>query len=345
MSYIIESSIVASFLVGVILLLRLLLKNHMKKSMIYYLWFILIIKLIIPFGPESKLSIFNLVNFSSRYEGSSLIIDSNIQENNQSTNQQIPNDKINNNISTDFNSPVNNTVNENSIKSNNFNYKELMFYGWLSVAFILILRGLIAYLKLHLSIKKEYLQYKNYDIDIDFSKEKKSLSINKNIGIRITNEINSPSLCGIVKPKILIPLNIVNAVNENEIKYIIMHELCHYKRKDILITWLTSIIKAIHWFNPIIYFGFNIMRSDCEAACDEMVLTKIEDKENLNYGNTIINVLQLIHSKTPIPGTTSMITDKKRLKERIKNIAENKKFGFRTMLAGILVIAILAIVL
>lgn len=347
MSYIIESSIAASFLVGIILLIRLLLKNHMKKSIIYYLWFILLIKLIIPFGPESKLSVFNLVNIRSIEESNNSIIDSNTQVNNRDTIQTITNDKINNDISTDFNSPIYNTVNDlvndNSIKGNNFNYKEVMFYAWLSVVSILILRGLIAYLKLYLSIKKEYLQYKNYDIDIDISKEKKFLSINRNIEIRITNEINSPSLCGIIKPKILIPLNVVSSVNEKEMKYIIMHELCHYKRKDILVTWITSIIKAIHWFNPIIYLGFNIMRSDCEAACDEMVLTNLGKEENLKYGNTIINVLQLIHSKNSIPGTTSMITDKKRLKDRIKNIAENKKFGFRTIIAGIVVIVILAI--
>lgn len=345
MSYIIESSMVATFLIGVILLIRLLLKNNMKKSIIYYLWFIVLIKLIFPFGPESKLSLFNLVNVSSIEESNNLIIDSNTQVNNQDTIQLIPNDTINNDISTDFNSPTNNIVNDNNKQSKNFTYKEIIFYLWISVASILILRGLIAYLKLHLSIKKEYLQYKNYDMDIDTSKEMKSLSINKNIEIRVTNEINSPSLCGIIKPKILIPLKVVTSVNEKEMKYIIMHELCHYKRKDILVTWITSIVKAIHWFNPIIYLGLNIMGSDCEAACDEMVLTKIGEKENINYGNTIINVLQLIHSKTSIPGTTSMITDKKRLKDRIKNIAENKKFGFKTMLSGISVIVILAIAL
>ncbi|VYU38838.1 hypothetical protein [Clostridium tertium] len=345
MSYIIESSIVASFLIGIILLIRLLLKNHMKKSIIYYLWFILLIKLIIPFGPESKLSLFNLVNVNSIEESNNSIINSNTQVNNQDTIQRIPNDEINNYISTDFNSPANNIVNDNNKQSNNFTYKEIIFYLWISVASILILRVLISYLKLHLSIKKEYIEYKNYDVDIDITKEKKILSINRNIEIRVTNEINSPSLCGIIKPKILIPLKVVTSVSEKEMKYIITHELCHYKRKDILVTWITSIIKAIHWLNPIIYIGFNIMRSDCEAACDEMVLTKIGEEENLNYGNTIINVLQLIHSKRPIPGTTSMITDKKRLKDRIKNIAENKKFGFRTMLVGILVIFILAIAL
>lgn len=343
MNYIIESSIAASFLAGIILLIRLLLKNHMKKSIIYYLWFILLIKLIIPFGPESKLSVFNLVNVSPIEESNNSIIDSNTQVNNQNIIQTIPNDETNNDISTDFNSPVNNIVNDNNRQSNNFTYKSIIFYLWISVASILILRGIIAYLKLHLSIKKEYIEYKNYDIDIDISNEKKSLSINRSIEVRVTNEINSPSLCGIIKPKILIPLKVVSLVNEKEMKYIIMHELCHYKRKDILVTWLTSIIKAIHWFNPIIYLGLNIMRSDCEAACDEMVLINLDKEENLNYGNTIINVLQLIHSKNPIPGTTSMITDKKRLKDRIKNISENKKFGFRTIIAGIVVIAILAI--
>ena len=152
MSYIIESSIAASFLVGIILLIRLLLKNHMKKSIIYYLWFILLIKLIIPFGPESKLSVFNLVNVSPIEESNNSIIDSNTQVNNQDIIQTIPNDETNNDISTDFNSPVNNIVNDNNKQSNNFTYKEIIFYLWISVASILILRGIIAYLKLHLSI-------------------------------------------------------------------------------------------------------------------------------------------------------------------------------------------------
>ena len=348
MSYIIESSIIGSVLVGFILLIRFLIKDYMKKSIIYYLWFILIIKLLIPFGPESKLSLFNLINITSNEETN--LVSNNYKLLNEELSSN-PSNIINSTIDNDINSHLDNEIitndpNEDSINKDNinFSYKEVLFVIWIIGVVIITAKILISYLKLKLNINKEYKEYKNYDLDIDISKEIKFLSIKRNIEVRITNEINSPSLCGIINPKILIPLNMINNINKDEMKYIIMHELFHYKRKDIIVSWLTSIVRTIHWFNPIILFGLSTMRSDCESACDEMVLSKLDDNENIKYGNTIINVLHLINSKNTVPGTTSMVTNKRRLKDRIKSIAENKKFGSKTIFLGVIAIAILAVV-
>lgn len=348
MSYIIESSVIGSILVGLILLIRGLIKDHMKKSIIYYLWFILIIKLLIPFGPESKLSLFNLINISSNEE-------TNLVSNNYKllNKELISNSSniINSTIDSDINSHLDNEIitndlNEDSITKDNinFSYKEALFVIWIIGAVIITAKILISYLKLKLNINKEYKEYKNYDLDIDISKEMKFLSIKRNIEVRITNEINSPSLCGIINPNILFPLNMISNLNKDEMRYIILHELCHYKRKDILVSWLTSIVRTIYWFNPIILFGLSTMRSDCESACDEMVLSKLSDKENIKYGNTILNVLHLINIKNTVPGTTSMVINKRRLKDRIKFIAENKKFGRKTLVFGVLVIVIIAMI-
>lgn len=347
MSFIIESSIVGSILVGLILLIRLLLKEHMKKSIIYYLWFILIIKLLVPFGPESKLSLFNLINIISKEE-------TNLSVNSyNSLNKEVKNN-ISNIINSSednkvyLNTESNNTISTNEVENNlkeeniKFSYKEILFIIWIIGVIIITSKILISYFKFKLKISKEYKEYKNYDLKIDINKEREILNINKNIQVRITNEINSPSLCGIVNPKILIPLNMVNNLDNEEMRYIILHELCHYKRKDVLISWLGYIAKTIHWFNPIIYIGLNTMTYDCEAACDEMVLSKLNDKENLKYGNTILNVLHLINIRSTVPGTTSMVTNKKRLKDRIKFIAENKKFNYKTILLGSIAIVILS---
>lgn len=350
MNFIIESSIVGSILVGLILLIRLLLKEHMKKSIIYYLWFILIIKLLIPFGPESKFSLFNLISITSKEE-------TNLSVNNY----KLQNEELNNNISNIVNSPAdnkvdlntesNNLISNNEVNNNlkeeniNFLYKEILFIIWGIGVIIITSKILISYLKLKLKISKEYREYKNYDLKIDISKEREILNINKNIQVRITNEINSPSLCGIINPKILIPLNMVNNLDNEEMRYIILHELCHYKRKDVVISWLGYIAKTIHWFNPIIYIGLNTMTYDCEAACDEMVLSKLSNEENVKYGNTILNVLHLINIRSTVPGTTSMVTNKKSLKDRIKFIAENKKFTYKTAILGAIAIVILSAVL
>ncbi|MGG7057782.1 M56 family metallopeptidase [Clostridium tertium] len=351
MSYIIESSIVGSLLVGAILLIRLLIKEHMKKSIIYYLWFILIIKLLIPFGPESNLSLFNLINIKSKEETNLLV-----------NNYKLPNEEISSDISNlislpldnriDLNTEDNNIISNNENEENNeteknikFSYKELLFVIWIVGIIVITFRILISYLKLKLSISKEYKKYRNYNFNIDIIRERKTLNIKRNIEIRITNEINTPSLCGVLKPKILIPLNMISNINKEDIRYIILHELCHYKRKDVLVLWLAYITKTIHWFNPIIHLGVNIMRYDCESACDEMVLSNLNDKENIKYGNTILNVLNLINIKNSVPGTTSMVTNKKRLRVRIKFIAENKRYSFKTLVFGVLAIAILSIII
>ncbi|MBD7916408.1 hypothetical protein H9660_14790, partial [Clostridium sp. Sa3CUN1] len=95
MSFVIESSIVGSILVGLILLIRLILKQHMKKSIIYYLWFILIIKLLVPFGPESKISLFNLINITSKEETNLLV-----------NNYKLPKEEVNYSISNIITSSV-----------------------------------------------------------------------------------------------------------------------------------------------------------------------------------------------------------------------------------------------
>lgn len=339
--YILKTSLVGIILVILILILRMILKNHMKKSIIYYIWIILILKLLIPFAPESNFSIFNIVSTLSKEE-TNLVVQ-NIQK---STINYINN--ISNiptiNLPTQNNEITNNSTentNENKINSS-IKLKEMLNIIWLVGVSIILFKSIISYIKLKINLLKEYKQYKNYGFNINIKEELNFLSINKEIRVIVTNEISSPSLCGIINPKILIPLRLVNYIDNKEIRYIIIHELCHYKRKDILVAWISLLVRSIHWFNPIIHLGINIMRSDCEEACDEMVLSKLDESENIYYGNTIINVLQFINVKNIIPGTTSMINDKKRLKDRIKAIAQNKKFGVKTLILGSLVIIILA---
>ena len=86
------------------------------------------------------------------------------------------------------------------------------------------------------------------------------------------------------------------------------------------------------------------MKEDLEIACDDMVISKLNKKETLHYGYTIINVLRYVKNNKNILGTTSMISNKKRLKERIKMISENKKFNIRKIIIGLILVLVLGFV-
>ncbi|MGL5084841.1 MAG: M56 family metallopeptidase, partial [Clostridium sp.] len=146
---------------------------------------------------------------------------------------------------------------------------------------------------------------------------------------------------GIINPKIVLPLKVVENSSSEELKYILLHELCHYKRKDIIMAWVITLVKIIYWFNPIIIVALNIMRKDCETSCDEMVINYLEKNENIKYGNTILNVIKYVNDEKYIAGTTTMVNNKKDLKERITNIAKNKKLGIKTIIGGALIILVI----
>ena len=346
--YLLETSIIGSFLVLIILLLRFIFKNKIKKSIIYCLWIILIIKLLIPIGPESKLSIFNLANIKNlNYETvNNVDINNNILSENNESNEintviQEENTSTNEEINNNSNIKINSNEETTELKKkNNNSLEKVLFLIWISVTAIMLLSKLVIYIRVKTSINNEYKNNLNYKYNIDISKELKLLNIKRNIKVIVTDKSITPSLIGIINPKILIPKMILNDIEENQLRYIILHELCHYKRKDIFILWLSIFASSINWFNPIINLGMKIMKEDCELACDEMVLDNIKDSEKIYYGKTIINIIEAISIKNNMIGTTSIITSKKSIKERIKLIAKNKKFNFKNIILGIVIIIV-----
>lgn len=346
--YLLETSIIGSFLVLIILFLRFIFKNKIKKSIVYYLWIILIIKLLIPIGPESKLSIFNLANIKNlNYQTvNNVDINNNILSQNNESNEmnnviQKENTSTNKEINKNSNIKINSNKETTELKKKNKNNLEkVLFLIWIIGTSIILLLKLMIYIRFKKSINNEYKNNLNYKYNIDISKELKLLNIKKNIKVIVTDKSITPSLIGIINPKILIPKIILKDTEENELRYIILHELCHYKRKDIFILWLSIFASSINWFNPIINLGMKIMKEDCELACDEMVLDNIEDSEKIYYGKTIINIIEAISIKNKMIGTTSIITSKKSIKERIKLIAKNKKFNFKNIILGIVIIIV-----
>ena len=330
-----------SFLVLVILVVRKLMKKQMKKSFTYYIWLVLLIKILLPFGIESSISIYNLVPDKLSGESTETTF---IENNKEFSNLEDKNIK-NNSVDTYNNAEV--LLEDNNISNENYNFKimnienikRFLVILWASMAAFLILKNLITYIIFKNKISRE--QDDNFDMNNYLNEGKTLLNINKNIKIKVSNKVKSPILIGELKPYIVIPHNLISTLEDKEIKYIILHELSHYKRKDILIVWLSKLVEIFQFFNPIIYLGLKIMREDCEEACDEYVLSKLDKGENKTYGNTIIKVVENININNNLVGTTAMASNKKKIKDRIKSIAENKTFGFKTLLLGIVIIIVL----
>ena len=118
---------------------------------------------------------------------------------------------------------------------------------------------------------------------------KKELKIKRRIKIRMSPDIQSPMLVGVLFPVIYIPCREIP--NEN-MRMVFLHELTHYKRKDLLIKWLSLFVNAVHWFNPLAYLLCANLSESCEVSCDMAVTRNMSEREQKIYMKTILDLVE-----------------------------------------------------
>ena len=316
--YTLSATIYGSIAGIVILVIKVLMKNKLNKKYAYLLWMILIIKLVMPFGPESSFSLFNQIPIK---------INSQVNMNNSSNiNEYI--------IDTDYEGHSSKNTSQEAIITqsasiiNNESEKSIFInvipLVWISGAVLTSVSYTVIYLHFMENIrKKENIKYDYLESVLNGCKEK--LHIKRKINIVVDDMINSPSLIGIWKIRIIIPNNLTN-LSKEELQHIFLHELCHFKSKD---TWVDSMLvflQCIHWFNPVIWYLFKQMRNDMEMACDERVLSVLNEKDHNKYGLTMLTVLEKVNYNKKFALGLNMADDKKTIKKRVELIKNSKHF-------------------
>ncbi len=143
------------------------------------------------------------------------------------------------------------------------------------------------------------------------------------VQVRVSEHIASPLLVGVVRPMLLLPKA---ELHENQLACVLSHEMTHFNRQDILYKWLVTLVKCLHWFNPIVYFLAKQISIDCELSCDAAVVKDLGVAQRGEYMQTILALL--IHgSSRQIPLTTAMTGNKETLKRRFMMIKNVKEIG------------------
>ena len=144
----------------------------------------------------------------------------------------------------------------------------------------------------------------------------------------------TPMLFGLFRPMILLP---DREYTNDQLRAVLLHELTHLRRNDILVKWLSVLACAVHWFNPIAWFMRREIDRACELACDEAVVRNLDADGKQNYGETLLTVAA--DSKTPRAVlSTTMCEEKKALKERLGAILKNKKHTRVAIFVSVLLI-------
>lgn len=150
------------------------------------------------------------------------------------------------------------------------------------------------------------------------------LKLNRKIKIKLQTSNQSPYIYGAFRPKILISKEILEK-EDSIIENVFMHELAHYKRKDILTNYILLLVTILHWFNPFVHILFKKMRQEMELATDEVALSKMEKEKKKQYGFTLLSLLQTYEKERVKAKMLCMADDSKNMERRIKKIKLSMK--------------------
>lgn len=319
---------ISGFLLGIFLyLIKPITSKYFSKAWQYYIWILLILRLLVPFHTEVNIldSMQLFIPESTKasqtitLENDSFIPSSEFDiplqtEYSPSVKMDTPTD--NSNITSKFK-----PVQEKTSKKLSFS----IFYLW-----ILWIGGSILMLVIRIVDYRGFLNYiqsNNQPLinELTFMDDLlMDLKIHKNIPIYTNKLAVSPMLIGFFHPFIVLPEEVTN---QTQLRYILIHELMHYKRKDIWYKWLFQIVWCIHWFNPILIAVNKTLNLSCELSCDESVLSYLDKQEHKAYGNTLLDLAELSITYRSNVLSTTLIEHKKNLKERLKNIMNYKKYS------------------
>jgi len=133
--------------------------------------------------------------------------------------------------------------------------------------------------------------------------------------IYFSDNITSPFVYGIIRPKIYIPSQLADM----PLEHIISHEQTHIRRGDHIIKPLCLIIAVIHWFNPFVWLAFALMCKDMEMSCDEAVVNKTGGKKDYS-----LRLLNCAADKNSHPARAVLFGESD-VENRIKNILSYHK--------------------
>jgi len=321
------ASLQGTVLIVLIVLAQKILRRRLPVHWHYLLWLLLLIRLAIPWLPESKMSIFNLVPRSVQQ---GRIIESFAQSRNADP--------------MDFymyarSASAPQTIEESEAFSVKFvrMLPALWLMGTVLIAGYVLMRSI----SLWRTVKRERPITDSEILDL-LEDCKMQMGVETIIGVIVSDRIKSPALFGFIRPRLLLPQGMLETYSLEELRYVFIHELGHLKQRDIYLGWLMALLQVVHWFNPLMWFAFGRMRADREIACDRLAISTMGPDEPPEYGRTIVSLLESFSQARYLPSVAGILEDTCQMERRIKMIANYKKTPRPRWAGAMLLLAVLA---
>ena len=298
-----QMSFTGGILILAVIVIRALAINMLPKKAFNALWWISVVRLMIPFSIPSAFSVYSLMGSHAPGNGSQAIRVLPIGASGQAASMP---DSITNAVST-------------------------WTVVWAAGVLVCAVFFSLAYWK----CRKEFQT--SIPVGNDFTENWLSVhQQGRRISIRQSGRFSAPLTYGVLHPVILMPTS-TKWENTDSLEYVLAHEYVHIRRFDSIRKLVLIVVLCVHWFNPLVWVMYILANRDIELSCDEAVVRFFGENTKAAYARALISMEETRSGLTPLCNNFS----KNAIEERITAIMKIKKTTvFSLILAGFIVAGI-----
>lgn len=302
-------SLSGSLLILILFLCRPLIRNRFSRRWQYYIWLVVLARLLLPFTPETSLTgtlfremVLPVVQTSPAAPPEAAEI-----------------------ITPPGEPPDASPLLPAAAASDAGNAVSDSFWLiWLGTALLLLIRKATLYQSFSRYVRVGCEEVSDVGLLDRLAQMGEEIGVKRPVELYVNPLVSSPLLLGFFRPCIVLP---DASLPEDEFAFTIRHELIHCRRQDIVYKWLVQCAVCLHWFNPLVWLMRRETCRACELACDEAVMRGLSAEERRSYGDTLIHAMEAGGSYRSVPAAVTLSESAELLKERLGAIMRFKKIS------------------
>jgi len=329
---VVEVTLTSSVVILLLLTLSKVLDQNLTANWRYWVWLLITIRLVLPFNmtlsnPPVQLPTTEIVNQLTA-----------MTFGHQSTLQEAASESL---TELDGQRLLNTTSLTDSPSAGNFQLADIFWILWIGGASVFMLWQLTSYAIFFRRIKANSKDVSQPDFLSDYRELCHEMKINRQIPLKTSPLITSPLVLGICKQQLFLPEMVFKP---QHLRMILRHELIHVQRRDILYKILILLVRALHWFNPLVHLMAIEANKAVEASCDAAIVANQDIDFRKDYSQAIFLIVQNCRP-SQVVFSSHFSGGKKIIMKRLENLFDMriKKKGVVPFIVIILIISMIGL--
>ena len=321
----------AAVLAALVLLVVVLAGRRMAPAWRYALWLLVVVRLCLPMLPSSGVSVFNLM----RGSGGAGVMSA-----------PRPIDGSLFNVSVEYGPASGHAAELPGVAPTQtswfaLHWRAVLIGLWLTGVAVLAAVVVVSHWRLARRIGRSSECIDEPEMIELVDRCRRELGMRHAVEVRISEAIGCPALFGVWRPVVLLPRDMFG-FDRDLLRFVLLHELAHVKRRDVPANWLLTAVAVVHWFSPLVHYVVARCRQERELICDQMVLGVVGQRQRHAYGRALIELFERLVGEPSPALAVGLFGGRSLIARRIEMISRTSSSRQRSSIVAAVIFTALA---